>query len=167
MGNIQDGKFDYSDLVYTDDEAEINKYLLKENDVLFNRTNSAALVGKTGIYKAEMPAIFAGYLIRIHYREDRLNGDYLTYFLNSPFAKQHSDYVKGDSINQSNISASKLSEYPIPIPIPSLTTQESLVSYFNNLSKQKSTLTTAFGQKLLQLNALKQSLLNATFRGAV
>jgi type I restriction enzyme S subunit len=41
------------------------KYLLKKDDVLFNRTNSAEWVGKTAKYKGERPAIFAGYLIRI------------------------------------------------------------------------------------------------------
>jgi len=74
MGNIQDGRLNWDDLVYTDDKAEIKKYLLKHNDVLFNRTNSPELVGKTAIYKSEMPAIFAGYLIRIHRKEDLLDG---------------------------------------------------------------------------------------------
>ena len=63
MGNIQNGKFDWDDLVYTSDEEEIQKYLLKKDDVLFNRTNSPEWVGKTAIYKGERPAIFAGYLI--------------------------------------------------------------------------------------------------------
>ncbi len=63
MGNIQNGRFDWSDLVYTSESDEIQKYLLKKDDVLFNWTNSAELVGKTAIYKGERPAIFAGYLI--------------------------------------------------------------------------------------------------------
>lgn len=40
MGNIQKGKFDWNDLVYTSDELEISKYLLNKDNVLFNRTNS-------------------------------------------------------------------------------------------------------------------------------
>jgi len=60
MGNIQNSRFDWTNLVYTSDKDEIKKYLLKHNDVLFNRTNSPELVGKTAIYKSEMPAIFAG-----------------------------------------------------------------------------------------------------------
>ncbi len=47
MGNLQDGEIDYSDLVYSSDEADIEKYYLLENDLLFNRTNSAEWVGKT------------------------------------------------------------------------------------------------------------------------
>ncbi|MCV4859970.1 restriction endonuclease subunit S, partial [Escherichia coli] len=56
---------DWTDLVYTSDTIEIEKYKLEYNDVLFNRTNSPELVGKTAIYKSEQPAIYAGYLIRV------------------------------------------------------------------------------------------------------
>ena len=79
MGNIQNGVIDWNDLVYTTDQEEIDKYLLKHNDILFNRTNSAEHVGKTAIYKSEKPAIFAGYLIRIHRKEDLIDADFLKY----------------------------------------------------------------------------------------
>ena len=60
MGNIQNGKIVLKDLVYSNDRNEIKKYMLKYNDVLFNRTNSPELVGKVGIYQHNIPAIFAG-----------------------------------------------------------------------------------------------------------
>jgi type I restriction enzyme S subunit len=116
MGNIQNGRFDWGSLVYTDDKAEIKKYLLKHNDVLFNRTNSPELVGKTAIYKSEMPAIFAGYLIRIHRKEDLLDADYLNYYLNSELALSYGKTVAISSVNQANINGTKLRGYPIPIP---------------------------------------------------
>ena len=62
MGNLQNGEIDWNNLAYTDDEEDIEKYLLKKDDVLFNRTNSPELVGKTSIYRGEIPAIYAGYL---------------------------------------------------------------------------------------------------------
>ena len=49
MGNLQNGKIDWNDLVYTTNVAEIKKYLLRPLDVLFNRTNTIELVGKTAI----------------------------------------------------------------------------------------------------------------------
>jgi len=87
MGNIQNGQFDWNDLVYTSDKAEIEKYLLRKDDVLFNRTNSPELVGKTAIYNGEKTAIFAGYLIRINQLPILVVADYLNYFLNCPIAK--------------------------------------------------------------------------------
>ena len=68
MGNIQNAKFDWTDLVYTSDDVEVAEYLLYDGDVLFNRTNSPELVGKTAIYKGERPSIFAGYLIRVNHK---------------------------------------------------------------------------------------------------
>lgn len=63
MGNLQGGKIDYSNLVYTSNDYDIERCHLEYNDLLFNRTNSKELVGKTAIYKAEIPAIYAGYLL--------------------------------------------------------------------------------------------------------
>ena len=134
MGNIQDGRFDWGKLVYTDDKAEIKKYLLKHNDVLFNRTNSPELVGKTAIYKSEIPAIFAGYLIRINRKEDLLDADYLNYFLNSQIAFDYGKTVVISSVNQANINGTKLKSYPIPVP--TLSDQKAIVAVLNDLSDE-------------------------------
>lgn len=60
MGNLQDGEIRWDDLAYSNDEEDIEKYRLFSGDVLFNRTNSSALVGKTSIYRGDYPAIYAG-----------------------------------------------------------------------------------------------------------
>ena len=112
MGNIRN--FDWSDLVYTSDDDEIAKYLLHEGDVLFNRTNSPELVGKTAIYRSELPAIFAGYLIRVNQISAVVESQYLNLFLNSDVARQYGDSVKTDGVNQSNINGAKLVNYPFP-----------------------------------------------------
>lgn len=114
MGNLQSGEIDWGNLVYTSDEEDIQKYLLEEGDVLFNRTNSAELVGKTSIYRGEQPAIFAGYLIRLKYKPC-LDGEYLNYMLNSQKAKAYCSEVKSDGVNQSNINAKKIGEFTMPI----------------------------------------------------
>ena len=88
MGNIQNCVFDWSDLVFSNDEQEIEKYRLKKGDVLFNRTNSPELVGKTAIYQNERPAIFAGYLIKVNQINELVLSKYLNYFLNSITAKK-------------------------------------------------------------------------------
>ena len=79
MGNLQNGEIDWNNLAYTDDEEDIKKYSLKKGDVLFNRTNSPELVGKTAIYRGEFPAIYAGYLIKLDYNENIINGEYFNY----------------------------------------------------------------------------------------
>jgi type I restriction enzyme S subunit len=155
MGNIQGGRLD--------NKAEIKKYLLKHNDVLFNRTNSPELVGKTAIYKSEMPAIFAGYLIRIHRKEDLLDGDYLTYFLNSQIAFDYGKTVVISSVNQANINGTKLKSYPIPAP--SLSEQKNIVSELDTILAETQRLARLYERKLTALTALKQSLLHQAFTG--
>ena len=163
MGNIQDGRLDWKNLVFTDDQEEIQKYLLKQNDVLFNRTNSPELVGKTAIYKSEMPAIFAGYLIRIHRKDDLLDGDFLTYFLNSQIALDYGKTVVISSVNQANINGTKLKSYPIPAP--SLTEQKTIVKKLDELAQETHRLETIYRQKITVLDDLKKSLLHQAFSG--
>ena len=113
MGNIQSGEIDYSDLVYSSDIDDIKKYTLVKNDLLFNRTNSAEWVGKTAIYRGNMPAIYAGYLIRVR---AFIDSEYLNVVMNSSYAKAYCNSVKTDGVNQSNINAQKLGNFLVPIP---------------------------------------------------
>src|ERR1700731_650405 len=163
MGNIQDGKLDWKKLVYTDDQEEINKYLLKHDDVLFNRTNSPELVGKTAIYKSEMPAIFAGYLIRIHRKENLLDADYLNYYLNSEVALNYGKTVAISSVNQANINGAKLKGYPIPIPL--ISEQRDIVKKLHSLREETQRLARLYERKLDALEALKKSILQSAFNG--
>ena len=113
MGNIQSGEIDYSDLVYSSDADDIEKYILVKNDLLFNRTNSAEWVGKTAIYRGNIPAIYAGYLIRVR---TFIDSEYLNVVMNSGYAKAYCNSVKTDGVNQSNINAQKLGNFLVPIP---------------------------------------------------
>lgn len=163
MGNMQGGKIDWSDLVYTSDEEEIEKYRLSKNDVLFNRTNSPEWVGKTVKYSGERPAIFAGYLIRINYVENIVNPDYLNYFLNSQIAKNYGNTVKTDGVNQSNINGEKLQHYPFPFC--SLAEQQEIV---NQLEEKLSIIEQnekEIESALAKAELLRQSILKKAFSG--
>ena len=124
MGNITNvGTIDYSNLVYSSNDEDIEQYSLEKNDLLFNRTNSSEWVGKTAIYKEEQPAIYAGYLIRI--KPLLISPDYLNTVMNSGYYRDWCYDVKTDAVNQSNINAQKLSQ--LMIPIPPLKEQERIV----------------------------------------
>ncbi len=115
MGNLQRGVIDWTDLKYTSDPEDIAKYALPAGSVLFNRTNSPELVGKTAIYRGERPAAFAGYLIHIAQSEG-VEPEFLNIVLNSPMARAWCWSVRTDGISQSNISASKLAMLALPLP---------------------------------------------------
>ena len=163
MGNIQNRRFTWDSLMYSNNEEENKQYSLKHNDVLFNRTNSPELVGKTAIYKSEMPAIFAGYLIRIHRKEDLLDADYLNYYLNSKMANDYGKTVVISSVNQANINGTKLKTYPIPLP--PLKEQQTIVKKLDALSSETKKLEAIYNQKINDLEELKKSVLQKAFAG--
>lgn len=163
MGNLQAGKIDWTDLVFTSNADEIQQYSLSSGDVLFNRTNSPELVGKTSIYRGERPALFAGYLIRINQIEETVSGSYLTYFLNSITAKKHGDVVKTDGVNQSNINGNKLQEYPFPYC--SLAEQSEIVSRLEAKLSTLDALEADIDAQLARSRALRQSILKRAFEG--
>ena len=114
MGNLQNGRIVLDKLVYTSDSKEIEKYPLEYNDLLFNRTNSKELVGKVAIYKSEIPAIYAGYLVRLH--PLLIDSDYLNYVMQSQYYWIYCQNVRSDAIGQSNINAEKLKRFIFPLP---------------------------------------------------
>lgn len=163
MGNLQNGEIDWSNLAYTSDEEDIKKYLLKPGDILFNRTNSPELVGKTSIYRGEMPAIYAGYLIKLDYDENMVVGDYLNYYLNSSRAKEYYMQVKTDGVSQSNINAKKIGEFEIPLP--SLPEQHEIVRLIDDLLARERSAQQAAEQALASIDLMKKSILARAFRG--
>lgn len=161
MGNLQNGEIDWSNLMYTDDKDDIEKYLLKKGDVLFNRTNSPELVGKTSIYRGEYPAIYAGYLIKLDYGKDII-GEYLNYMMNSTKAKHYCYTVKTDGVSQSNINAKKIGAFEIPVP--TIEEQQEIVNILDNLLAKYNKIKN-LEQQLEKIELLKKAILAKAFRG--
>ena len=162
MGNLQQGRIDWSDLAFSNDPDEIKKYNLMPNTVLFNRTNSPEHVGKTAIYRGEREAIFAGYLIRIN-QFDCINPQYLNYYMNSFTAKVYGKKVKTDGVNQSNINGKKLCSYPFPI-----CTREEQAQVVFELESRLSvcdSIEQTVDAALQQAEAMRQSILKRAFEG--
>jgi type I restriction enzyme S subunit len=162
MGNITDGHIDWEDLVYTSDAEEIEKYALAPGDVLFNRTNSPDLVGKTAVYRGERAAIHAGYLIRIRCG-GKLLPDFLNLCLNSPAGRNWCHGVKTDGVSQSNISAAKLKEFPVPAF--SVEKQERVVKVHRDLARLADAAQRRVGLATARTTKLTQAILAKAFAG--
>ncbi len=117
MGNIQEGKFDHEKLKYLPQKHhEFPELLLTKGDVLFNRTNSADLVGKTAVYKdAPSPCSFASYLIRVQLVSGCLP-DFLSFFINSVFGRAWIGEVVSQQVGQANVNGTKLQALSVPLP---------------------------------------------------
>lgn len=163
MGNLQQGEIDWSDLAYSNDKNDIEKYRLNVGDVLFNRTNSAALVGKTSIYRGEYPAIYAGYLIKLDYDHDIITGDFLNFALNTDNAKAYCNSVKTDGVNQSNINAKKIGEYIIHVP--TIDEQMEIVKILQKFLEKEKQAKEIAETVVGQIDTIKKSILTRAFRG--
>jgi type I restriction enzyme, S subunit len=157
MGNIQNGAFDVSDLVYLDDEIEAKKYELNKGDVLFNRTNSSVHVGKTGVFDEVDDYLFAGYLIKVNYLKEKVIPEFLSYYLNSRKIREYGFSVMSESINQSNINGTKLKNYPF-YEVP-LEAQKSATQKISDLNRASDEAINLYGKKVKALIKLKSALL--------
>ncbi|MBT2480862.1 restriction endonuclease subunit S [Streptomyces sp. ISL-94] len=117
MGNIQDGHLDLQKLKYLPvDHPDITKLTLIDGDLLFNRTNSAELVGKSAIYRSNMgPATFASYLIRCQLAPG-IEPEWVSLCINSPEGRRYVASVATQQVGQANVNGTKLAAFPIPVP---------------------------------------------------
>lgn len=127
MGNIQDGSLDLSELKYLPGTGqEIQKLILEPGDILFNRTNSPELVGKTALFRGSMRATFASYLIRLRLDESLVVPAFVALWINSPCGRNWARFARTDGVSQSNINSTKL--LGMPLPLPPLAEQQRIVA---------------------------------------
>lgn len=126
MGNIQEGKIKYEGCSYLNNVNE--NYLLMKDDILFNRTNSLELVGKTGIFKGDMEekVTFASYLVRFRCKGNVLP-DYLNYYLNADAFISYARSQALLSLNQANLNPNRYTN--IKIAIPNFEEQQQILKY--------------------------------------
>ncbi|WP_407283259.1 restriction endonuclease subunit S [Methanolobus sp. WCC1] len=119
MNNINQGKISYDNLKYVPNEIkDLPRLFLKNNDLLFNRTNSYELVGKTGIFKGnDKEYTFASYLIRMSLLYDYVNPDFVNNAMNAEyFRKTQIEPEITQQCGQANFNGTKLKHSLIPLP---------------------------------------------------
>ena len=137
MNNItEDGRLNIQNLKHIDvPEKDLAKYVVSNGDVLFNRTNSMELVGKTCIYELDFDMVIAGYIIRIRTKKNILNPRYLSEFLNFPSTKKFLRNIAKGAVNQANINAKELQD--ISIPLPPLSLQNEFADFVAQVDKSQ------------------------------
>lgn len=116
MGNLVAGSIDAGDLRYLPaSHGEFPKLLLRAGDLLFNRTNSPELVGKTAVFSGTpSPCSFASYLIRLRLAP-QVEPRYLAWLLNSVYGRRWVKKVVTQQVGQANVNGSKLRAFRFPL----------------------------------------------------
>lgn len=139
-------------------EKDKEKYLARKGDILFNRTNSKELVGKTGLFDKEEAMVLAGYLIRVRTNE-KANPYYIWRFMNTVYCKTLLNHMCKSIVGMANINAQELQN--IKILIPPIELQNEFEMKVKDIEQQKS----LAQQSLQKSNDLFNSLLQRAFKG--
>lgn len=154
-----EGSWKLSDFKFMDlTAAEFERYSVEKGDILFNRTNSRELVGKTAVFRSDGPMVYAGYLIRLRTNE-RAHPEYISAFLNSGYMKRQLRDRCKSIIGMANINAKEIQAFPVPLP--AIHSQEAFATCVEAVLKSRTTLE----GNLCEINRLVESLTQRAFRG--
>ncbi len=154
------GALDLKDLKYVVlPNAELDKQRLQAGDLLFNRTNTRELVGKTGLWRGGIEAVAASYLIRLRVDENEAIPEYIWAWLNTPFLKQKLFEVARRAAGMANINTKEIRS--LPLVLPSKAQQEKFAKAM--LPLELNTSQRDASQK--NLETLFQALLHRAFTG--
>ena len=142
---------------------ELKRYRLDSGDILINRTNSAELVGKAGLFDLAGDYVFASYLIRL--RIDRRVADpaFVNYAINSSDGQAFLRSQGKDAIGQTNINTKQIRQ--MPVIVPSLSEQRAIVARIDALRGKLDELQRLQREVEAELAAFTPSLLAKAFRG--
>ena len=136
MNNLTyDGRFDLTDLKFISlDNDELEKCVVRKGDVLFNRTNSLDLIGKTADFDFDEDMVIAGYIIRIRLKET-IVPKFFSMYMNTDEVKLHLRTIAKGAVNQANINAQELQG--IPIYIPPIELQQQFADFVHQVDKSR------------------------------
>jgi type I restriction enzyme S subunit len=164
MGNIRDGALVVDQLKYIrPDHPDVEKCRLQPGDLLFNRTNSPELVGKSAVFRrGPDPTVFASYLIRVRLSRD-CDPDWAALVINSHLGRRYVASVRTQQVGQANVNGTKLAAMPIPLPPPE--EQRRLMAEVERQLSVLDAMDAQIDRALRRSGALRRSILEQAFSG--
>ena len=158
MNNLTyDGYIDLSDLKYIDmSDEDLEKCVVRKGDILFNRTNSSELVGKTAYFDFDEDMVIAGYIIRVRLN-DCMSPIFFARFMNLEYMKRQLRSMAKGAVNQANINAQELKS--IEVYVPPIDLQNQFADFVAQTDKSK----LAVQQSIETLQTLKANLMQEYF----
>ena len=112
-----DGYIDLSDVKRVPaHSARIEKYSLRSGDVLFNNTNSPALVGKTAFFDKAGLFLFSNHMTRIRIASEVMEPRYVARYLHWCWSQGTFRPLITQWVNQAAINRNQLSSVRVPLP---------------------------------------------------
>lgn len=139
-------------------ETEIDRYLLKENDIVINRVNSIEYLGKCAhIVGLKEKTVFESNMMRFHMDEKKVNAVYVTEVLCTEDIYRQILRRAKKSVNQASINQEDVKS--LEILVPPLSLQNQFAAFVERVDQQKQTVQ----QSLEKLELMKKALMQEYF----
>lgn len=139
-------------------ETEIDRYLLKENDIVINRVNSIEYLGKCAhIVGLKEKTVFESNMMRFHMDEKKVNAVYVTEVLCTEDIYRQILRRAKKSVNQASINQEDVKS--LEILVPPLSLQNQFAAFVEHVDQQKQTVQ----QSLEKLELMKKALMQEYF----
>ena len=114
-------------------EKPSEEYLLKDNDIVFVRSNgNKELVGRSVLVHPRVLTTFSGFCIRFRLSTDSINHLFLLQFLKMPNTRKN---MAGRGANIQNLNQQILSN--LDIPVPQIELQNNFAAFVHQIDKSK------------------------------
>lgn len=164
--NISNGYVDLSDLKFADFEKnETEKLKLKKGDILVIRSNgSVELVGKPALIDEKTThCLFAGYLIRLRFKQDFVVPKYILYCIQSPETRKIIELQARSTSGVNNINSKELAD--LVFAIPEIAEQTEIVRRVDQFFAFADQIEQRINDAKARVDKLTQSILAKAFRG--
>ena len=143
---------------------EIERYRLELGDLVVNRVNSMPYLGKCALVRSLIePTVFESNMMRIKLDTDKVEGDWITYYLSSHSGRKELTKNAKQAVNQASINQTDVGN--ALVPIPSINEQKRLVTVIESRLSVCDSIDQTIDMALQQSEAIRQSILKDAFEG--
>jgi type I restriction enzyme S subunit len=96
--------------------VKLAKYKLEYGDILFNNTNSVALVGKSAIFTKPEICLYSNHLTRLRPKKKEVLSEWILFYLRARWLKGDFRRLSNKWINQAAVHKEKIKDLEIPMP---------------------------------------------------
>lgn len=159
LTELKNGYIDYSKVNRMCIKENEEKYLLKDNDVLFARVNGNPInVGRSAVFHIKSEKVyFNDHIIRIHFKEEYINNFFISFLFNTNYGRVCVSKNIKTSAGQYTISQDGISS--LTFPIPPIELQNQFAKKVEQIDKIK----LSIQDSLNKLETLKKSLMQEYF----
>jgi restriction endonuclease S subunit len=160
MNVSRNGLLDFAELKFIETEEG---HRLCQGDVLFNNTNSPALVGKTAFVDTDRELAFSNHMTRLRVNRKSVDAKFLAIQLHSLWHKGFFKEICSNHVNQASVSTKRLGQ--VEVVLPSLEEQTEVVRILEEQFSRQEAILASVDSVEQNLDALRRSLLHAAFSG--